>query len=125
MINSIMRIAALTVAATFSTGCEKRDCLAQSYDTTVKVVQDFNGGRCRVVLEGDHRAFECPSGLLAGEVNGRRFDLTLEAGGVQYQFTRERLDAQCGAQRAHLSDPDTLSALEGRFKRALAELEVD
>lgn len=120
------QIAALMVmVGALAPGCKKRDCLSQSYDATVQVVQDFNAGRCRAVFERDRREFDCPAGNLSGEVNGQSFELELRAQGLGYQFTRQRIRAQCGSQQSELLDRDQLRALESRFKEALAELEVD
>lgn len=120
------QIAALMVmAGALVPGCKKRDCLSQSYEATVQIIQDFNAGRCRAIFEGDRREFDCPAGNLSGEVNGRSFELELSAQGLDYEFTRQRIRAQCGSQQAELLDRDQLRALEGRFKQALAQLEVD
>lgn len=122
----VPQLAALMfMAGTLMPGCKKQDCLRQSYDTTVAVVQDFNAGRCRAVFNGDRRGFDCPAGSLGGEVNGRRFELALHASAVEYKFTRERLVARCRGKNTELSDSEVLRELEARFKQALSELEVD
>ena len=111
--------------ATLPGGCKKKDCLTESYDATVQLVQEFNEQRCHTVFNGDRRTFECPGGHLEGEVNGRKFELAMVAPGVHYEFNRERLQAKCGASHAESTDMRVLGEIEGRFKEALAQLEVD
>lgn len=118
-------MAALLLTAATIAGCEEEKCLNQSYDATLSVVQEFNAGRCRTFFEGDYRTFDCPAGILVGEVSDRRFGLAMSASDLQYEFTGDKLQARCGEKRIALSDPQALNEIQRHFRLALAELDID
>jgi hypothetical protein len=106
-------------------GCEKGSCLEKGYDATVQLIQDYNKGRCDATMNWDRRSFDCPSGQLAGEVNGKTFELGFSSSTLNYDFTQTSLNLMCEHESATIADSRTLQILQQRFKRALGELEVD
>lgn len=115
---------ALAAAASL-TACEQKTCLEQGYDTTLRLIESFNEGRCEAVFNGDRRQFDCPEGKLAGRINGRVFELKMDAPFLHYDINRSALEMRCATTRVELSDQSTLRELENRFKQALAQIEVD
>lgn len=118
---------ALVAAIALATlgGCEKTSCLEQGYDITVRLIRDFNEGRCKVVFDRDQRTFDCPTGNLVGEINGRIFSLHMDTPYLSYDLDREAFKMQCATESVEFMDIETLRILERRFKEALAQLEVD
>ena len=124
--HSSISLAVATLAIPLALGgCEKKACLEQGYEATLQVVRDFNQGRCRAVLDGDQRIFDCPSGLLGGEVNGSVFELGLESLRVQYQMGQGGLMAQCGPFEITIIEEEAVHKIQDRLKLALSDLEVD
>ena len=117
-------LAAIALPFVVST-CKERSCLEIGYDATVQLVREFNQGRCLALINGDQREFECPSGIMEGEINDRNFDFTLESPQGDFRVQENYIWAQCDEDPIFITEEGPINRVQHWLTSALRNLEVD